>query len=35
MYTGNIAMEVKTEVSDPDDVMESLFMHYAQLQPRM
>jgi len=28
-------MEVKAEASDPDDVMEWLFTHYAQLQQRM
>jgi len=31
VYTdcGLVAMEVKTEASDPDDVMEWLFTHYA------
>jgi len=27
-----VDMELKTEASDPDDVSESLFMHYALLQ---
>jgi len=36
VYTdcGLVAMEVKTEASDPD-VMEWFFTHYAQLQQRM
>jgi len=34
-YTGVTAMEVKTEASDPDDVMDYLFTHNAQLQHRM
>jgi len=29
-----IAMEVSTEASEPEDVMEWLFSHYAQLQHR-
>jgi len=35
MYTGVIGMEIKTEASDPDDVMEYPFTHYAHLQHRM
>jgi len=35
MYTLAAAMEVKTEDSDPDDVMEWPFTHYAQLQQCM
>jgi len=37
VYTdcGLVAMEVKAEDSDPDDILEWLFTHYAHLQQRM